>query len=241
MFMNKLAKTTAAGRLRELRERANLSMEGIATAMGYAGASSYQRYENPEDFEAGLPLRFIKRLLEVLPGRGSPPISPKEVWDLCEAQMTDFLPAEEGLIAPETPIPDYVKIRQIPTYAGLGGGGNGDGDEMYVLFPRHLVESELRAHAENLMAIQLRGDSMSPTLLHGDQVLFDTRDKMPTMPGIFVLWDGDGMVCKRVEKVPRSDPPRVRLLPDNPAYSTDEALAEEISIMGRVVWFGRRL
>ena len=35
--------------------------------------------------------------------------------------------------------------------------------------------------------------------------------------GIFVVWDGIGLVTKWIEHVPHSDPPRVRLKSANPA------------------------
>lgn len=33
---------------------------------------------------------------------------------------------------------------------------------------------------------------------HGDQILYDKRDRNPVQPGPFVLWDDDGYVMKLV-------------------------------------------
>jgi repressor LexA len=80
-------------RLRELRTRAGLSMERLARAIGLAGASSYQRYEDPALFTKDhLPLPMVRKLLDVLPGKGSPPISKEEVA---------MLAGIEGLTVPQ--------------------------------------------------------------------------------------------------------------------------------------------
>ena len=47
-----------------------------------------------------------------------------------------------------------------------------------------------------------------PTLLDGDIVLVDLGRRTPTPPGVFVLYDGMGLVAKRLEHIPNSDPPR---------------------------------
>ena len=58
-------------------------------------------------------------------------------------------------------------------------------------------------------------------------------------PRIFVLHDGMGLVAKRLEHVPFSDPPRVRIISDNDRYTPHECTADEINIIGRVRWYGR--
>jgi phage repressor protein C with HTH and peptisase S24 domain len=50
-----------------------------------------------------------------------------------------------------------------------------------------------------------------------------------------------GLVAKRLEHVPMSDPPRVRIISDNHQYSPYECTAEEVNIVGRVRWYGREM
>jgi phage repressor protein C with HTH and peptisase S24 domain len=90
-----------------------------------------------------------------------------------------------------------------------------------------------------VMAVQ--GDSMMPTLNEGDVILVDMNQRDPTPSGIFVLHDGMGLVAKRLERVPMSDPPRVRIISDNPRYLPYDCTADEVSIIGRVRWYGREL
>jgi hypothetical protein len=60
-------------------------------------------------------------------------------------------------------------------------------------------------------------------------------------PGIFVLDDGMGLVAKRLEHIPNSDPPAVRVISDNPLYPAYERTADEIRIIGRIRWFAREI
>lgn len=135
---------------------------------------------------------------------------------------------------------DYLPVDVLPSYAGMGGGGTGEGDPEQALIPRVLVEDELRAKPTDLLLIEARGDSMMPDFMHGDQILIDKRDKNPVQPGAFALWDGDGYVVKLVERVPR-ERGRYRIFSANERFSAYEVEEEEITIMGRPVWFGRRL
>lgn len=70
-------------KMRALRERAGLSMAELAKAMGYKNASSVQRYEDPAIFtKPHFTAEYVGKLLKVLAGKGSPPISPAEIWEL---------------------------------------------------------------------------------------------------------------------------------------------------------------
>ena len=56
-----------------------------------------------------------------------------------------------------------------------------------------------------------------------------------------MLWDGSGLVVKRVEVVPHAEPPRLRLHSANPDYEPYSCLAEEAHIVGKVVWTVRKM
>lgn len=135
---------------------------------------------------------------------------------------------------------DYLAVEVMPSYGGMGGGGSGEGDPGQALIPRSLIEDELRAKPSDLLLIEARGESMAPDFLHGDQILIDKRDKNPVQPGAFALWDGDGYVVKLVERIPR-ERGRYRIFSVNGRFSSYDVDEEEITIMGRPVWFGRRL
>jgi phage repressor protein C with HTH and peptisase S24 domain len=49
------------------------------------------------------------------------------------------------------------------------------------------------------------------------------------------------LVAKRLQHVPNSDPPAVRVISDNKHYPEYERSAEEIVIVGRIRWFAREI
>lgn len=137
-------------------------------------------------------------------------------------------------------------VVQIPEYnvrAAMGDGFVIDREtirDQWTFSRRYLVD-ELRLGTRDLVVIELVGDSMAPTLLSGDRALVDMTDRRLGTPGIFALWDGDGTVAKRVERVPNTKPQKIRLISDNSLHSAYEVLAEDTNIIGRIVWFARRL
>ena len=124
------------------------------------------------------------------------------------------------------------------------GGGALVGDENIRSnwpFSANYISSEIRANAKNLSIVEVRGDSMEPTLSNGDRVMINRADIQVSQPGIFVLWDGNGTVIKRVEYIFGSSPAKVLLISDNSIHSRYEVDASEINVIGRVVWAAKRL
>ena len=71
--------------------------------------------------------------------------------------------------------------------------------------------------------------------------LIDVSRTVPVPPGVFVIWDGMGLVAKHIEHVPHSDPPMVVLGSLNPEYDSYERSVEEIHIVGQAIWVSRKL
>jgi len=92
-----------------------------------------------------------------------------------------------------------------------------------------------------LRMLNVRGDSMEPLLCHNDVLLVDTSKKTPTPPGIFIVFDGVGLVPARLEYVPDSKSQRVKVTSDNPHYTSYERSVDDANIIGRVVWFSREI
>jgi len=153
------------------------------------------------------------------------------------AIAADLSPADDG------PPKGYVAVPTIEIRPGMGGGGYAEEDLMGppALFPDRLVVHELRGKPLDFLAMEVEGQSMEPVLMSGDQVLIDRRKINPSQPGIFCLWDGCGLVVKWVERMHDSDPPKLRVMSENKRFSDYEVLAEEARIIGRVVWFARRM
>ncbi|MGE0424961.1 MAG: helix-turn-helix transcriptional regulator [Reyranellaceae bacterium] len=138
----------------------------------------------------------------------------------------------------------FQAVTEIDVRASAGPGAFHEGLEESKetwLFPEAIVRHEFRARARDLHIITIDGDSMEPLLSSGDRILIDTSQRVPVPPGIFVIWDGMGIVAKRVEHVPHSEPPQVVIKSINPEYQTYERDAEEVNIIGRVIWAARRI
>lgn len=145
--------------------------------------------------------------------------------------------ADLPVVDPQT---DYEPVEVLPTYGGAGGGGSGDADREVALVPRALIRDVLRGKPTDFLLINVRGDSMEPDFRHGDQILVDKRDISPSQPGPFALWDGEWgeYVVKNVE---RSMAGEVRIFSSNAKYTPAIVESEMTRIIGRPVWFGRRL
>ena len=50
-----------------------------------------------------------------------------------------------------------------------------------------------------------------------------------------------GLGAKRLDHIPNSEPPRVRIISDNPLYAPYEGTAEEVNIIGQIRWFAREI
>ena len=136
----------------------------------------------------------------------------------------------------------YVGVRKLPMYGGMGGGGIGEvlkDDQLEtLLMPRGLIEDMLHGRASDFIWIRVRGDSMEPDFKHDDELICDLRDVSPMQPGPFALFHEDGYYVKNVE---RTTDGRVRIFSSNPKYTAVEEASEHTRIIGRPVWFGRRL
>lgn len=135
---------------------------------------------------------------------------------------------------------EYLEIEVLPTYGGAGGGGTGDGSREVALIAKVLVEDMLRGRSGDFVLIKIRGDSMEPDFHHDDELLVDKRDVSPSQPGPFAVWDSEWgeYVVKNVERIAEG---HVRMFSSNPKYTPTEIRHEDTRIIGRPVWFARRL
>ena len=60
----------------------------------------------------------------------------------------------------------------------------------------------------NIRILRARGDSMEPAIHDSDRLLVDVARGTPGTGEMAVLWDGTGLVVKRVEVMPNTDPAR---------------------------------
>lgn len=170
----------------------------------------------------------------------APHLSVRPEWLLfLDGDMEPVFTVSDDVVGP----PSYLPVPTLDVRAGAGGGGIING--AYLGSPRYFeagfITQELRASPEDLCLVEIEGQSMEPLLRHGDTVLVDRRKTNLSMEGIFVLFDGDGVVCKWVEIDRDKDVPTLKIRSENPRFKDYDVLAENCQILGRVVWFGRRI
>ena len=96
------------------------------------------------------------------------------------------------------------------------------------------------SHAESWVRVNTPPCRLA-SAIHSARRPVNVSRQVPVPPGIFVIWDGMGLVAKRIEHVPHSEPPRVVLKSLNPEYDSYERPAEEVRVVARAVWVSRRL
>jgi len=151
---------------------------------------------------------------------------------------------EDGLRRGPRPEPTTVPV-VIPEYDVRAMGGAGaedmalDGNGNHVVLAEWTVpEDYLRSYTPSPAAvriIRIVGDSMEPHYPAGDRVLVDTSHVIPSPPGVYVVWDGLGLVLKHVEVLAGRVPLTARLSSDNPAYAPYEVPVADLRVQGRVM------
>ena len=89
-----------------------------------------------------------------------------------------------------------------------------------------------------MRTIAISGDPIVPLLEHDDTVMLDCSQTRPSPPGIFILDDG---VAKYIEINPSTTRLMLRISSENSSYTSYQRRIDGVHIIGRVVWFERRL
>ena len=138
-----------------------------------------------------------------------------------------------------------IAFMDITTSAGGGALNEGEADNPETddrfAMPVDMLRKITPTPSAGLRLITISGDSMAPVLEHGDVVMVDCTHTQPSPPGIFIVGDGIGLVAKRLDLVPATQPQMLRLTSENGVYTNYQRRIDEVHIVGRVVWFARTL
>lgn len=224
----------AAQALKQIRSRITpkLSVRKLAARLDMKH-TSYQYYE--DDFkERYLPVTFARNVAKALLPYG---VEPARVMELAGTSGDSFDYDADEEPAEKNRGSAMAKIGEVDVRAAAGAGSINEVEPVVAewLVPKTLVRSATNAPTDRVRILTVVGDSMPETFRPFEKVMVDTTDLMPTPPGVFVVWDGLGLVVKRVEHVAFSDPPTVRITSDNPKYQPYERTLDEAHIQGRVL------
>lgn len=143
----------------------------------------------------------------------------------------------------DDPSSDWVPVPVLDVSASAGHGAYNEGEASRgaVGFDPRWLRALTRGPTDGLSIIRVIGESMTPTLADGDEVIVDKRDGVGCLrDGIYVLRLDDSLMVKRLARRPTG--PGVSIRSDNPDYpSWQNVDPSRINIVGRVLWYGRKL
>ena len=197
--------------------------------------------ESGEDF-AGLSKlvgrnpAYIKQFIK----RGTP----KKLPETERGILARYFGVDEVLLGKSADTEVTSGIRLIPKLAvgaSAGAGAMHDGEALAgkIRFDEKWLR-RMGLDPAKLSLIRVDGESMSPTLNNGDDIMVDNRAAaQAARDGIHVIRLDDMLMVKRLAQGPLG---RLSALSDNPNYpDRPDVDGATVTVIGRVVWAGRRL
>lgn len=134
----------------------------------------------------------------------------------------------------------YTRIKHFTRINASAGGGsfNYDEDYEYLSIDKKLLDSLYKSNNSNpnaIAALNVMGDSMEPTLLDREVILFDKDNLDVSKGGIFIVSTNAGLFVKRVAlKVDGA----LELISDNRSYNSEIIVPDELDaiiLLGKVI------
>ena len=137
---------------------------------------------------------------------------------------------------------DYVLVPSHNVQASAGGGSIISDESVvdHLAFKREWITQSLGCQPDKICVIQVRGDSMTPTINDADLLLLDLREISPRSEGVYVIQLNGGLLVKRLSYKLNG---AIEVISDNARYGTQTITEKEhkdLVILGRVVWHGRK-
>lgn len=147
------------------------------------------------------------------------------------------------IVSPEEIAEEYglAFVPQLELGYSMGGGSVIEAYEHtgFVPFQRDWLRGLMRGAVDELFVARGEGDSMQPTMLDGDIVLIDTSQKQVTQQDrIWAISYGELGMIKRLRRQPDGN---FLIISDNSTVQPFTAVDEEMHVIGRVIWIGRRM
>jgi len=225
-------------RLALARQKAGFADKAdFARAVGIH-ATTYRAYENGQNGFAKLASLFASKLDVstdwLLHGDSAPRSPPRKQVVAAEHPDQPVLQGasdEDGAVA----------IRRVDLSYAMGAGTSIDDypDVELVLYDPNFLRRISRAQPECLFVAAGDGDSMFPTLINDDEVVIDTSQRILNMQDRIwaCSYQGAGMI-KRLRAIGEG---MVEIRSDNKTVGDQVVPADDLYIVGRVVYVGRRV
>ncbi|MGQ0560054.1 MAG: S24 family peptidase [Sphingosinicella sp.] len=171
--------------------------------------------------------------------------SPRRLAEADRRRLAYYFGVDEReLGAPDPAIgPHLVTPRRLDVGASAGPGALGQETPARpaLAFDPNWLRALGVTRPDQLSIVRVEGDSMAPTLADGDEILVDRGDHDARLrDGVYVLRVEEALVVKRLSLNPAAR--RITITSDNPAApGWGDCDPDAITIVGRVVWAGRRI
>lgn len=221
---------TLVNNIAKLREARGWARPELAKRMG----TSAQQVERLEKGQRGLKPDWIERAARAL---GVPPAD--IITPIGEAAASYGEP-DLPVIREASDSDNSVALRRINLGFAMGDGSNFDDyvEEGTLDFDAGLLRMISPSPAHRLVVADGVGDSMQPTLLDSDMILIDTlQNQLNKWDRIWAINLQGGGAVKRLGPAEKG---KVEIISDNPAIPNRVVSMEDVRIIGRVVWSGRR-
>lgn len=214
-----------------MRERAEMSMDDLARAMGYSRASSIQRYEDPSLYKKEfIAPELVLKMIKALVGKGEPPITAAEVWSLARPEV---IASRGGIVKSFDPDADeetgetgYSREHWRPSLPGalpeldmqLGAGegvigeiislpvgdGSISGHRVVAewMIPMDYLRNEAKVSPNSTIIQEVKGDSMIPTYMPGDRVIIDLAQNSMTSDTVYAI-SYEGVAEPQIKRLQR--------------------------------------
>ena len=145
---------------------------------------------------------------------------------------------------PNEPRDEMVYVREVDISLAMGDGAVVEDYPATQLVPFNLgfIRAITRANTEHLLLMTGHGESMEPTLLRSDYLMIDTSAQGPIISDtIWAFHYAGGGMIKRLRRIREGGRDCYLIVSDNPHVPPQIAEIEDIHIIGKLVWLGRRM
>lgn len=168
----------------------------------------------------------------------------QKVHEASRIDPTDFLDASDRpFVVPNgDPTPEgssLVPVYDVEASAGHGAIVDAEDHVSNLAFSTQYLREMTSAKGKQLAVVRVKGDSMSPTIQDDDMVMVDTTKTSLDYDGLFVLRIGEAFHIKRIGRGARKA--TVTVISDNSLYPPVDTERAEIEVVGKVIWYGRKV
>ncbi len=163
------------------------------------------------------------------------------------------LPALAGdRLDPDAPRDEMAYVRSLDISLGMGNPAVVEDypDTELVPFNLGFIRTITKASTDQLVILGGHGESMEPTLLRNDMLLIDTSQRMPLVSDLIWAFHyaGGGMIkrLRRIREISRQEineqrRDRFLIISDNAAVPDQTADIEDVHVIGKLIWVGRKM